>query len=185
MRKGHSTWYFSNVPWTRLFQRSTRRRSREIIQRDQSEIRSSRRKEIDREISYFDVFFFRLIRCTIVKLVIVKALVLLLDFFWWTFVKMRKKNKRANSFHVQMPEEDAFAVLVFIMEEFNMRDMYKPDMFFLGLCIYQFECLVQVKSVIQVNLVISIENFRTLCPIFIDIFKTNTFTRRCTRRVGF
>jgi hypothetical protein len=43
-----------------------------------------------------------------------------------------------------MPEEEAFAVLVAIMQDFTMRDMYKPDMFYLGLCIYQLECMVQV-----------------------------------------
>ena len=42
-----------------------------------------------------------------------------------------------------MPEEEAFAVLVSIMQDFTMRDMYKPDMFYLGLCIYQFECMIQ------------------------------------------
>lgn len=43
-----------------------------------------------------------------------------------------------------MPEEEAFAVLVSLMQDFTMRDMYKPDMFYLGLCIYQLECMVQV-----------------------------------------
>ncbi len=47
-------------------------------------------------------------------------------------------------FYSQMPEEEAFAVLVAIMQDFTMRDMYKPDMFYLGLCIYQLECMVQV-----------------------------------------
>ncbi|CAF0835245.1 unnamed protein product [Adineta steineri] len=44
---------------------------------------------------------------------------------------------------MHMPEEEAFAVLVSILHDFGMRDMYKPDMFYLGLCIYQFECMVQ------------------------------------------
>ena len=43
-----------------------------------------------------------------------------------------------------MLEDEAFAVLVTIMQEFSMRDMYKPDMFYLGLCIYQLESMVQV-----------------------------------------
>lgn len=43
-----------------------------------------------------------------------------------------------------MPEEEAFAVLVCLMQDFTLREMYKPDMFFLGLCIYQLECMVQV-----------------------------------------
>lgn len=45
-----------------------------------------------------------------------------------------------------MPEEEAFAVLVSIMQDYQMRLMYKPDMFYLGLCIYQLECLVQVSE---------------------------------------
>lgn len=45
---------------------------------------------------------------------------------------------------LQMPEEDAFAILVRMMEEYRLREMYKPTMAELGLCIYQLECLVQV-----------------------------------------
>ena len=44
---------------------------------------------------------------------------------------------------LRMPEEDAFAVLVRMMEEYRLRDIYKPTMAELGLCIYQLECLVQ------------------------------------------
>jgi ecotropic viral integration site 5 protein len=42
-----------------------------------------------------------------------------------------------------MPEEEAFAVLVKLMQEYRMRDMYKPTMAELGLCMYQLENLVQ------------------------------------------
>lgn len=42
-----------------------------------------------------------------------------------------------------MPEEEAFAVLVKIMQDYKMREMFKPSMAELGLCIYQLECLVQ------------------------------------------
>jgi hypothetical protein len=45
-----------------------------------------------------------------------------------------------------MPEEEAFAVLVSIMQDSTMREMYKPDMYFLGLCIYQFEAMIQVDD---------------------------------------
>jgi hypothetical protein len=51
-----------------------------------------------------------------------------------------------------MPEEEAFAVLVCLMQDFAMRDMYKPDMFYLGLCVYQFECMVQVCHLYQIYL---------------------------------
>ena len=44
---------------------------------------------------------------------------------------------------LHMPEEDAFAVLVRMMEEYRLREMYKPTMAELGLCIYQLECMVQ------------------------------------------
>ncbi|CAF3794275.1 unnamed protein product [Rotaria sordida] len=44
---------------------------------------------------------------------------------------------------MHMPEEEAFAVLVSIMQDFSMRDMYKPDMFCLCLCMYQLECMIQ------------------------------------------
>ncbi|XP_018335446.1 ecotropic viral integration site 5 ortholog isoform X2 [Agrilus planipennis] len=43
---------------------------------------------------------------------------------------------------MQMPEEESFAVLVKIMEEYRMRDMFKPTMAELGLCMFQLEHLV-------------------------------------------
>lgn len=46
---------------------------------------------------------------------------------------------------MQMPEEDAFAVLVKIMQDYRMRDMFKPSMAELGLCMFQLENLVQVN----------------------------------------
>ncbi|XP_065160429.1 ecotropic viral integration site 5 ortholog isoform X2 [Atheta coriaria] len=42
----------------------------------------------------------------------------------------------------QMPEEETFAVLVKIMEDYRMRDMFKPTMAELGLCMFQLENLV-------------------------------------------
>lgn len=42
-----------------------------------------------------------------------------------------------------MPEEEAFAVLVKIMQQHRMRDMFKPSMAELGLCMFQLENLVQ------------------------------------------
>ncbi|XP_017773983.1 PREDICTED: ecotropic viral integration site 5 ortholog isoform X2 [Nicrophorus vespilloides] len=42
----------------------------------------------------------------------------------------------------QMPEEETFAVLVKIMEDYRMRDMFKPSMAELGLCMFQLENLV-------------------------------------------
>ncbi|UYV64015.1 EVI5L, partial [Cordylochernes scorpioides] len=43
----------------------------------------------------------------------------------------------------QMPEEEAFAVLVRLMEEYRLREMFKPTMADLGVCMYQLECLVK------------------------------------------
>lgn len=42
-----------------------------------------------------------------------------------------------------MPEEDAFTVFTALMYDYRLREMYKPTMAELGLCIYQLECLVQ------------------------------------------
>ena len=42
-----------------------------------------------------------------------------------------------------MPEEDSFAVLVKIMQDYRMREMFKPSMAELGLCMYQLDTLVQ------------------------------------------
>ncbi|XP_046977363.1 ecotropic viral integration site 5 ortholog isoform X1 [Vanessa cardui] len=44
---------------------------------------------------------------------------------------------------MQMPEEEAFAVLLKIMQHHRMRDMFKPSMAELGLCMFQLENLVQ------------------------------------------
>jgi len=44
---------------------------------------------------------------------------------------------------MQMPEEDSFAVLVKIMQDYRMREMFKPSMAELGLCMYQLDTLVQ------------------------------------------
>merc|ERR1719397_1646992 len=44
---------------------------------------------------------------------------------------------------MQMPEEESFAVLVRIMADYRMREMFKPSMAELGLCMYQLDTLVQ------------------------------------------
>ena len=36
-----------------------------------------------------------------------------------------------------MPEEEAFCVLVRLMQAYRMREMFKPSMAELGLCMYQ------------------------------------------------
>lgn len=44
---------------------------------------------------------------------------------------------------MQMPEEDAFAVLVELMQSHRLREIFKPSMQELGLCMQQLENLVQ------------------------------------------
>lgn len=44
---------------------------------------------------------------------------------------------------MQMPEEESFAVVVKIMQDYRMREMFKPSMAELGLCMYQLDTLVQ------------------------------------------
>lgn len=38
-----------------------------------------------------------------------------------------------------MPEEEAFAVLLRLMEEYRLRELYRPSMTELGLCMFQLE----------------------------------------------
>lgn len=47
---------------------------------------------------------------------------------------------------LQMPEEEAFCVFVRLMQEYRLRELFKPSMAELGLCIYQFEYLLQVGT---------------------------------------
>uniref|UniRef100_A0A8C3UN89 Ecotropic viral integration site 5 like n=1 Tax=Catharus ustulatus TaxID=91951 RepID=A0A8C3UN89_CATUS len=44
---------------------------------------------------------------------------------------------------MQMPEEEAFSVFVRLMQQYRLRELFKPSMAQLGLCIYQFEFLLQ------------------------------------------
>ncbi|KAI1724536.1 rab-GTPase-TBC domain-containing protein [Ditylenchus destructor] len=44
---------------------------------------------------------------------------------------------------LQMPEEEAFSVFVRLMEHYRLRELYKPTMTQLGLCMFQLEVIVQ------------------------------------------
>lgn len=46
-----------------------------------------------------------------------------------------------------MPEEEAFAVVVKLMQEYRLREIFKPSMAELGLVLYQLKNLVEVKIV--------------------------------------
>ncbi|XP_078387233.1 EVI5-like protein isoform X2 [Cetorhinus maximus] len=47
---------------------------------------------------------------------------------------------------MKMPEEEAFCVFVRLMQEYRLRELFKPSMAELGLCIYQFEYLIQEQG---------------------------------------
>jgi hypothetical protein len=42
-----------------------------------------------------------------------------------------------------MPEEDAFCVFVKMLENYKLREVYKPLMAELGVCLYQLEKLIE------------------------------------------
>ncbi|CAH1785847.1 unnamed protein product [Owenia fusiformis] len=44
---------------------------------------------------------------------------------------------------MQMPEEETFSVFAKLMQEYKLREMFKPSMIELGLCMYQLEGLIQ------------------------------------------
>ena len=51
----------------------------------------------------------------------------------------------------QMPEEDAFSVLVKLMHDYRLRDLFKPHMTELSLCIYKMDFLIQVSHMFHQN----------------------------------
>lgn len=61
---------------------------------------------------------------------------------------------------MQMPEEEAFAVLVKIMQDYRMRDMFKPSMAELGVCMFQLENLV-AEQLLDLNQHFQSQNFHT------------------------
>ncbi|XP_048457723.1 ecotropic viral integration site 5 protein homolog isoform X4 [Rhincodon typus] len=44
---------------------------------------------------------------------------------------------------MKMPEEEAFCVFVKLMQDYRLRELFKPSMAELGLCMYQFEWMIQ------------------------------------------
>ncbi|XP_060519386.1 ecotropic viral integration site 5 ortholog isoform X3 [Cylas formicarius] len=61
---------------------------------------------------------------------------------------------------MQMPEEEAFAVVVKIMQDYRMRDMFKPSMAELGVCMFQLENLV-AEYLPDLNQHFQSQNFHT------------------------
>lgn len=62
-----------------------------------------------------------------------------------------------------MPEEEAFCVFVKLMQDYRLRELFKPSMAELGLCMYQFEYMIQVST----------ESI--LCPLQIPYKDTSVF----------
>ncbi|KAM3844191.1 EVI5-like protein isoform 1-T1 [Vipera latastei] len=61
---------------------------------------------------------------------------------------------------MQMPEEEAFCVSVRLMQEYRLREMFKPTMAELGLCIYQFEYMLQ-EQLPELNIHFRSQSFLT------------------------
>ncbi|XP_031417978.1 EVI5-like protein isoform X2 [Clupea harengus] len=61
---------------------------------------------------------------------------------------------------MQMPEEEAFCVFVRCMQEYRLRELFKPSMAELGLCIYQFEYLLQ-EQLPELNVHFRSQSFHT------------------------
>ncbi|MEE6516350.1 hypothetical protein FKM82_025743 [Ascaphus truei] len=59
-----------------------------------------------------------------------------------------------------MPEEDAFCVFVRLMQEYRLRELFKPSMAELGLCIYQLEYMLQ-EQLPELNLHFRSHSFHT------------------------
>ncbi|KAL5274820.1 EVI5L family protein [Megaselia abdita] len=84
---------------------------------------------------------------------------------------------------MQMPEEEAFAVLVQIMQQYRMRDMFKPSMAELGLCMYQLENLVQ-EQLPELNIHFIQQAFQTTMYAsswFLTLFTTTLNLNLCCR----
>uniref|UniRef100_A0A4W3KI45 Ecotropic viral integration site 5 like n=1 Tax=Callorhinchus milii TaxID=7868 RepID=A0A4W3KI45_CALMI len=85
---------------------------------------------------------------------------------------------------MQMPEEEAFCVFVRLMQEYRLRELFKPSMAELGLCIYQFEYLIQ-EQLPELNVHFRSQSFHTsmyASSWFLTIFLT-TFSLPLATRI--
>lgn len=76
---------------------------------------------------------------------------------------------------LQLGEEESFMLLCKIMQEYRMREIYKPTMAELGLCIYQLECLVQ-EQLPELYMHFQTQNFYTSMyssSWFLTLFTSN------------
>ncbi|KAJ8375283.1 hypothetical protein SKAU_G00058630 [Synaphobranchus kaupii] len=76
---------------------------------------------------------------------------------------------------MQMPEEEAFCVFVKLMQDYRLRELFKPSMAELGLCMYQFECMIQ-EQLPELHLHFQAQSFHTsmyASSWFLTIFLTS------------
>uniref|UniRef100_A0A7N8X2X8 Ecotropic viral integration site 5b n=1 Tax=Mastacembelus armatus TaxID=205130 RepID=A0A7N8X2X8_9TELE len=77
---------------------------------------------------------------------------------------------------MQMPEEEAFCVFVKLMQDYRLRELFKPSMAELGLCMYQFECMIQVDQLPELHMHFQAQSFHTsmyASSWFLTIFLTS------------
>ncbi|XP_042310104.1 EVI5-like protein isoform X2 [Sceloporus undulatus] len=84
---------------------------------------------------------------------------------------------------MQMPEEEAFCVFVRLMQEYRLRELFKPTMAELGLCIYQFEYMLQ-EQLPELNIHFRSQSFLTsmyasswFLTLFLTTFPLSVATR--------
>ncbi|XP_037530969.1 EVI5-like protein [Nematolebias whitei] len=84
---------------------------------------------------------------------------------------------------MQMPEEEAFCVFVKLMQDYKLRELFKPSMAELGLCMYQFECMIQ-EHLPELHMHFQAQSFHTsmyasswFLTIFLTSFPLSVATR--------
>uniref|UniRef100_A0A3Q0SDL8 Ecotropic viral integration site 5 n=1 Tax=Amphilophus citrinellus TaxID=61819 RepID=A0A3Q0SDL8_AMPCI len=84
---------------------------------------------------------------------------------------------------MQMPEEEAFCVFVKLMQDYRLRELFKPSMAELGLCMYQFECMIQ-EQLPELHIHFQAQSFHTsmyasswFLTIFLTSFPLHVATR--------
>lgn len=93
---------------------------------------------------------------------------------------------------MNMPEEEAFSVLIYLMCEHRLRELFKPGMAELGTCLYQLEYLIQVRTVCMyahlsrsmTTSFINVSTCRSTHLVFISISKLRVFIHPCMPVAG-
>ncbi|XP_075935317.1 ecotropic viral integration site 5 protein homolog isoform X2 [Anarhichas minor] len=76
---------------------------------------------------------------------------------------------------MKMPEEEAFCVFVKLMQDYRLRELFKPSMAELGLCMYQFEYMIQ-EQLPELHMHFQAQSFHTsmyASSWFLTIFLTS------------